>query len=212
VLTSAGCASPPVKPTLARTLACSPHFCPAWSGRNGTQVRIRMFTALLTCERIMKADLEKASYVGESVPSERTDLVCPGRMRHGHGEMRHDCGNTYVGQWENDMRSGEGTYTYACGDVYMGQWKDGKYDGTGRYTGSQNGGGGDSYVGEWQADKPHGNGRYVSAVSGDVYDGEFKDGQYHGKGTYTRLDGHVKNGQWREGLLVPAWQRALGHT
>ena len=42
---------------------------------------------------------------------------------HGHGEMHHDCGNVYVGQFEHDQRAGVGTYTFACGDAYVGEWK-----------------------------------------------------------------------------------------
>ena len=96
------------------------------TGTDERGVRIRMFTATITCERITKADLEKAWYDGESVPApEGCATLLPGRMRHGHGKMHHDCGNTYVGGFEYDERSGVGTYTYACGDTYVGEWKNG---------------------------------------------------------------------------------------
>lgn len=177
------------------------------AGADERGVRIRIFTAAITCERITKADLAKAWYEGESYPSDESGLVIAGRVRHGHGEMHHDCGNVYVGQFEHDQRSGRGTYTYACGDVYVGEWKDGMYHGEGSYTGSPNGGGGDSYEGEWQADKPHGHGRYTYAARGDVYDGQWVEGRCHGVGRYISADGVSKDGEWREGLLLPVWQR-----
>jgi len=180
-------------------------------------VRIRMFTATITCERAAKADLDKCIYEGDTIPAERQGtrrmpMNIPGRVRHGHGRIVYECGNVYDGGWEQDKRSGVGTYTYACGDVYVGDWKDGKYHGRGHYVGSDSGGGGDEYKGEWRADKPHGHGRYMYSASGDVYEGQFKEGQFHGKGRYeSACDGHVKDGEWREGLLVPRWQREASH-
>ena len=180
-------------------------------------VRIRMFTATLTCELSAKADLDECIYEGETRPAERPDgatrrmpMNIPGRVRHGHGRIVYSCGNVYEGGWAHDKRSGVGTYVYACGDKYVGEWKEGRYDGRGHYVGSENGGGGDEYEGEWRTDQPHGHGRYVYRVSGDVYEGQFRQGQWHGKGRYTSAaDGHEKDGEWREGLFVPIWQRQL---
>ena len=178
--------------------------------------RIPMFTAKLTCERVSKSNLARCVYEGDTVPldhSTRTTLSVftrthlPGRVRHGHGSIRYECGNLYDGQWVDDLRSGKGTYRYACGDVYEGEWQNGMYNGKGTYKGSLKGGGGDDYEGEWRADKPHGHGRYLQRATGDAYEGEWKDGQYHGKGVLTRADGSQLGDEWIDGLLVPLWQR-----
>ena len=56
------------------------------------------------------------------------------------------------------------------------------------------GGGGDDYEGEWSADAPHGFGSYLYRATGARYTGHFKDGQYHGSGTYTSAEGQVTEG------------------
>ena len=180
-------------------------------------LRIRMFTAGLTCQRAMIANLASCTYEGETIPAEEapaaphsrfSQLVMPGRLRHGHGKIRYQCGNEYDGQWSHDRRSGRGTYRYACGDVYEGDWKDGMYHGRGAYEGSDSGGGGDHYVGEWQADQPHGHGRYTYRASGECYEGQWAEGRFHGRGTYYAADGSVKSdGLWSDGLSVPTWQQ-----
>merc|ERR1711990_1073570 len=35
-------------------------------------------------------------------------------------------------------------------------------------------------------------------ANGDVYDGDFKDGNFHGKGTYTWANGNVYVGEWKD--------------
>jgi len=179
--------------------------------------RIRMFTATLTCERATRANLASCVYDGETAPAAELPvgavlsafarMQMPGRMRHGSGRIRYECGNVYTGQWQHDRRAGAGTYWYACGDAYEGEWRDGMYHGHGKYTGSEVGGGGDSYEGEWREDQPHGAGRYLFRSSGAVYDGQWREGAYHGKGTYTKGDGTATEGMWRDGLLIPLWQR-----
>lgn len=172
-------------------------------------MRIRMFTATLTCERATKADLAQSTYEGDTVPSAQPDLPLPGRVRQGRGRSSQGCGNVYDGEWHEDKPDGHGTYTYACGDTYTGEWKQGKYHGKGHYVGSDRGGGGDEYDGEWREDAPHGHGRYRYSVSGDVYEGQFSEGQFHGKGMYWSDDGNTKHGEWQEGLYIPTWQRGL---
>jgi len=176
--------------------------------------RIRMFTATLTCERATKANLASCTYDGETIPAEHsmatsafTRMHLPGRVRHGYGKIRYECGNVYIGQWEHDKRSGVGTYWFACGDVYDGEWRMGMYHGKGVYTGSSNGGGGDYYDGLWEQDLPHGRGKYRYSASGDAYEGEFQHGRFHGEGTLTSANGEIKNGEWCKGLFVPLWQR-----
>ena len=47
----------------------------------------------------------------------------------GHGIAKYSNGDSYEGNFKDDVKSGEGVYEYACGDVYDGQWKDNKKNG-----------------------------------------------------------------------------------
>lgn len=172
------------------------------SGVDARGKRIRMFTATLTCTRAFKAELAAFTYDGDSIPTEQPNTRLAGKLRHGQGSIRYDCGDAYEGQWSNDKRSGKGKYKYACGDTYDGEWLDGMYHGQGSYIGSLNGGGGDEYIGEWAADKPHGRGRYLYRETGATYEGDFAAGKPNGQGKYTTANGEVREGNWRDGDFV----------
>ena len=92
----------------------------------------------------------------------------------GFSTMGYD-GDTYEGEWRNDMPNGQGTYIFANGDKYVGNFKDDKYNGQGTYT--------------------HAN--------GDKYVGNYKDDQYHGLGTYTFADGYEETGFYMNGKYIP---------
>ena len=76
---------------------------------------------------------------------------CFGFSKMGNG------GDTYEGEWKNDVIHGQGTYTFANGEKYVGNFKDGKRHGQGTYT----------------------------FASGEKYVGNYKDGLKHGQGTST---------------------------
>ena len=57
------------------------------------------------------------------------------------------------------------------------------------------------YVGEWKNGKFHGQGTFISK-NGSKYVGEFKDGNYHGQGTYTYADGIVEKGIFKDGKFI----------
>ena len=61
---------------------------------------------------------------------------------------------------------------------------------------------GDEYVGEWKDGKFHGQGTYTW-VSEEKYVGEFKDSKKHGQGTYTwasgRFTGNKYVGEYKDG-------------
>ena len=65
----------------------------------------------------------------------------------------------------------------------------------------------DSLQGAWSEDKPHGDGQYFYRASGARYRGQWREGEWHGTGTYTEGEGTATDGVWRGGLLVPLWQR-----
>lgn len=50
----------------------------------------------------------------------------------GHGTMYYSNGDTYTGEWSNDLPNGQGKMVYGkTGNVYEGGWKDGKKHGKG---------------------------------------------------------------------------------
>ena len=168
--------------------------------------RIRIFTATVACDRAVKAGAATFRYDGETIvvdertgASEKMERLggMPGKLRHGHGKIVYECGNTYVGQWQHDKRCGEGRLEYACGDVYEGEWRDGMYHGRGSYSSTDKGG--DEYVGEWRQDKPHGYGRYYDSATKEMYEGEWINGMREGKGKVVRANGEVIEGQYECG-------------
>jgi len=56
---------------------------------------------------------------------------------------------------------------------------------------------GDKYEGEFKDGLYHGQGTYFTA-NGDTYVGEFKNAKYHGEGTYTFADGRTYVGEFNE--------------
>ncbi len=53
-------------------------------------------------------------------------------MKHGFGTYTYSNGDTYEGEWNNNLRHGQGTYTYASsGAKYGGAWVNGRREGTG---------------------------------------------------------------------------------
>jgi len=60
------------------------------------------------------------------------------------------------------------------------------------------------YVGEIKNLKPDGSGTYTYGKGkweGDKYEGQWKRGNFHGQGTYTRSDGHKFVGEWKDNVL-----------
>ena len=53
------------------------------------------------------------------------------------------------------------------------------------------------YVGEYKEGKFHGQGTFTT--NGGKYVGEFKDGREHGQGTYIYHDGRKYEGEWKDG-------------
>ena len=54
------------------------------------------------------------------------------------------------------------------------------------------------YVGQYKDGEKHGKGTYTWS-DGGIYVGNWKDGKEHGKGTYTSPVGTKYVGEWREG-------------
>ena len=118
----------------------------------------------------------KASGEGELV-WEWNELrgVYNGWMRNGslngQGFMTWAHGESYEGDWQDDVFHGHGISVLADGERYEGQWRNGKRHGRGTAKYPHAG----SYVGEWRDDKPHGTGSYFDR-NGVTYYGKWRNG------------------------------------
>jgi hypothetical protein len=75
----------------------------------------------------------------------------------GKGKIINSEGDSYIGQWDNNLLHGQGTYEWKRHKTkYIGEYKFGRKDGKGKYIFPD----GEYYEGDWYNDKPHGNGVY----------------------------------------------------
>ena len=115
-------------------------------------------------------------------------------VREGHGTLTfappnptQTDGGEYVGDWVNNQMHGSGTRRYPNGDVYMGGYKNGKRCGEGRFYYAN----GDMFWGEWVDNHMHGPGRYYYA-SGQRFEGTFLHSKRNGAGKLQRTDGTLE--------------------
>ena len=117
-------------------------------------------------------------------------------------------GDTYRGDFKNDVFHGQGSYFYANGDVFFGTYDEGRLHGPGIYLyGPDTGSFGDSFIGQFVNDQRSGHGAYFFA-DGDMFIGSFADGVRQGPGTYFFKDGSVEHGVWQNGKFVNALNAA----
>ncbi len=129
------------------------------------------------------------------------------------GTMTLPDGNKYVGEWKDGQWHGQGTMTLPDGKLAWAENQLPECEGTDyrqwtncQGTWNENNiltymtwANGQKYVGEWKDGKYHGQGTYTWP-DGKKYVGEWKDGKYHGPGT---IDGRVIDaGIWKDNKLV----------
>jgi len=142
--------------------------------------------------------------------------------KDGDGTINYKNGNTYTGQWQTDQFHGKGVFiNKATGEKFDGEYYLGNYHkGTFLYKS------GDTYNGEWKNNQPHGEGTYTWKTSGDKHEGEFVDGKPEGRGKFTKKDGSVFLGVFKNGACTgtakmsfttnykdindDAWQKVMG--
>jgi hypothetical protein len=149
--------------------------------------------------------------------------TCNGK-RHGHGALRFQGGDSYVGAFEDNMYHGYGIFSSAdhkenqidiVGRAYQGQFFRGKRHGQGMYRvgngdiyegafvndhyqghGIMRYGDGARYEGNWSQSKWDGKGKLLYA-NFDLYDGDFRLNQRHGEGHFRYHGGGFYTGAWR---------------
>lgn len=76
-------------------------------------------------------------------------------MKKGYGTYEFADGNTYIGQYMQDVKHGYGIFRWTADrELHQGQWKFGKQEGYGYYSWYD----GDEYYGQFKDDKRHGEG------------------------------------------------------
>ncbi len=148
---------------------------------------------------------------------------------HGRGQMSWSNGDTYSGEFANNLRHGWGTYIErSSGKVWAGQWRYDRMHGRGTLTcpvgssggssqtktydgmfsnglrhgsGSQNFPSGASYFGEWVRDQREGLGEYRFG-NGDIYRGWFRANKRSGSGILKSANGNTFDGEWRDDCQV----------
>ena len=165
--------------------------------------------------------------------------------RHGQGTQTYADGSTYVGEWKNDKRDGQGSYelkTALMNMVQDGTWKDdvfqeeeppaavvnelgqtvcpgSPYDTAKQSNITQNWtdcvgkeyweyAGGGSYSGGYKNGRWHGLGTFIKQP-GEKYIGEWKDGFKNGEGIQTYPDGTVEEGIWKDDMFQEAKKTTL---
>ena len=145
--------------------------------------------------------------------------------RHGEGIMYYNKEKTsfYSGGWVEGRRHGIGTLQYESGNTYIGQWNQDIKEGDGEMRWITTN---ECYIGSWYRNYPHGYGTHIWRGSLDVqsttsidksskkrsrpnttahwqmdnrYEGDFVQGLRHGIGTFYYSDGGKYVGQWWEG-------------
>ena len=133
----------------------------------------------------------------------------------GPAKIKFDSGERYVGPCNSNYNAhGRGKFTFLDG-IYVGDFIDGKKSGRGRIDYAD----GCVYDGEFLNDAAHGRGTYTTKkgiyegqlvfgfyeglgkmtfANGDVYEGNFIKDRIEGEGTLTKIDGTVKQGNFRE--------------
>lgn len=119
--------------------------------------------------------------------------------KHGYGELTH-LGCVFKGDWVHDELP-FGSITFPEGSTYEGEIKASNAQGKGTMKCHD----GNTYDGIWE-DGCIVSGKYC--CSDGVYEGQFKNGLFHGMGTYVEaVNKVIWTGEWVEGALTAGSRR-----
>ena len=129
---------------------------------------------------------------------------------NGHGKYITSWMDKYVGEWKDGVMHGQGVYSFSNGDEYVGNFKEGLRHGHGVYIKVD----GEKLSGMWENNQFMGeekdlglvfncisgdcvNGKGESKnIKGDIYVGFFKDGKFHGQGSFLAANGEKYFGDY----------------
>ncbi len=116
---------------------------------------------------------------------------------------RYPTGDTYDGEFLNDLYHGYGIYTWKNGNRYEGMWKNNRREGQGIWIwGEQSSSPGDRYQGQWHLDQKHGDDGHYFQANGDTFIGTFQEDQRHGSGIYRTQNGQSFNVVYHHDELI----------
>lgn len=141
----------------------------------------------------------ETGYLNYSDGSHYEGDVVEGKIRNGTGSFTWSTGESYEGNWVNDVRSGIGEMSWPGLGVYKGEFQNGKRQGHGVFTwvyeAEPAAGQPVSFDGEWNKDKIGSSGTMVFSKLG-IYEGEFSNGVRSGVGKFTWENGDQYYGCW----------------
>ena len=140
-------------------------------------------------------------------------------VKSGYGEIAFSSGDSYRGDWYDNMFDGNGIYIYhqehakydgqwyqglqngigyyQCPEfAYRGEWEDGWINGYGKMVFSNK----DQYIGSFVENQFYGDGSYLFS-NGNQYDGEFFEGKFNGLGTFHFKNGDIYTGEFKDGEI-----------
>jgi hypothetical protein len=117
-----------------------------------------------------------------------------GAKFHGHGRLLYRNGDSYEGEFQENLKHGTGMFRWNDGRQYTGEYRNNQRHGRGVYVFPN----GDRYEGEFEHNQRHGKGKFVFA-NGAFYDGEWKNSEYHGQGTAVDPYGVTVTGTFERG-------------
>jgi hypothetical protein len=124
------------------------------------------------------------------------------RRNGSHSVISFSNGDSYEGEWQNDLKHGTGVYEWADGTRYVGEYRFDLRSGMGTlYEPGQDGESRVLYDGEWKNDAMEGPGanRFVFE-NGDTYIGPMRDNLRHGEGRLIFEDGSQYEGMFENGV------------
>ena len=100
-------------------------------------------------------------------------------------------GDSYTGEWYQDLMHGKGEFTACNGDQYEGTFIRGEMEGIGTMRWAESG---DKYTGHWSGGVMHGDGNFTSGVDGSIAGGGHEllgvvHGRRHRSGVWHHQDG-----------------------
>ncbi len=119
--------------------------------------------------------------------------------KEGTGLLSLEDGESYSGEFKNDLPHGKGIYFWPNGEVYDGDFENGKKNGMGVMFNMRQEW---KYEGHFKDGKHHGTGIKHSGVT--FYIGGFENGNFHGFGSLNSVNGQkvIKCGLWENGQLA----------
>lgn len=138
--------------------------------------------------------------------------VLYGRVRNGTGTFSWSTGESYSGEWINDVIDGHGKMEWPGLGVYEGSFANGKRNGQGEfiwtYKGTPEQGSPLSFEGEWVNDKIGKRGKLTFAGLG-VYNGQFSNQGRSGEGVFLWDNGDIYEGAWANDAITGAGKLSL---